>query len=99
MHPVTSQVTYDAVYAVCLSDASDRQQRQEYHMSSIRQRLHTLNCVHHLVGGIKHLNEATAVAALGHLLSIPQHTTWTMHISCVVHAGNIPADASPEPDM
>ena len=68
-------------------------------MSSIRQRLHTLNCVHHLVGGIKHLDETTAIAAFGHLLSVPQDTTWTMHTMCVVHADNIPANGSPYPDM
>lgn len=39
----------------------------------------TFNGVHELVGCIHDLYETTAVAALGYLLSIPQHTTCNMH--------------------
>lgn len=38
----------------------------------------TFNGVHELVGCIHDLYETTAVAALGHLLSISQHTTCNM---------------------
>ena len=48
-------------------------------LSSLGEQL-TFNGVHELVGCIHDLYETTAVAALGNLLSIPQHTTCNMHI-------------------
>ena len=35
----------------------------------------TLQSVDKVVGSVKHLDEGAAVAALGHLLSVPQHIT------------------------
>ena len=49
-------------------------------LSSLGKQL-TFNGENELVGRIHDLYETTAVAALGHLLCIPQHTTCNIHVS------------------
>ena len=41
----------------------------------------TFQRVDAVVGSIKHLDEGAAVAALGHLLSVPQHITYIITLA------------------